>query len=172
VNDTSGAILPGATVTATSPSLVGIQTAVSDDQGNYRFPVLTPGVYEISASMQGFTIAKVPAVRLQLGQVLKIDLTLALATLTETVQVTAESPIIDVKQNAAASTITAEVIERIPKARDFTDLVKTAPGTQQERPASDSTGSPKAAPRCRPRCARRASRSIPSAAATSDGHRC
>ena len=76
---------------------------------------------------------KVPDVRLALGQVLKIDLALALATLTETVQVTAESPIIDVKQNAAAATITAEVIERIPKARDFTDLMRTAPGTQQER---------------------------------------
>ena len=76
---------------------------------------------------------KVPDVRLALGQVLKIDLALAVATLTETVQVTAESPIIDVKQNAAAATITAETIERIPKARDFTDLVGTAPGTQQER---------------------------------------
>ena len=49
------------------------------------------------------------------------------------VQVTAESPLIDVKQNAAAATINAEVIERIPKARDFTDLIRTAPGTQQER---------------------------------------
>ena len=46
---------------------------------------------------------------------------------------TAESPIIDVKQNAAAATITAEMIERIPKGRDFTDLIRSAPGTQQER---------------------------------------
>ena len=133
MKDSSGAILPGATVQATSPSLVGVQTAHTDEQGNYRFPALTPGVYEITATLQGFTVHKVPDVRLALGQVLKIDLALSVATLSETVQVTAESPIIDVKQNAAAATLTAEVIERIPKARDFTDLVRTAPGTQQER---------------------------------------
>lgn len=133
VKDSSGAILPGATVEARSPSLVGVQSATSDGQGNYRFPALTPGVYEITAALQGFTQVKVGAVRLSLGQVLKIDLTLGLASLTETVQVTAESPLIDVKQNAAAATISAELIDRLPKARDFTDLIRTAPGTQQER---------------------------------------
>ena len=133
VKDSSGAILPGATVEARSPSLVGVQTAISDGQGNYRFPALTPGVYEITATLQGFTPAKVAQVRLSLGQVLRIDLALGIASLSETVQVTAESPLIDVKQNAAASTISAELIERLPKARDFTDLIKTAPGTQQER---------------------------------------
>ena len=133
VKDSSGAILPGAIVEATSPSLVGTQTAVADGQGNYRFPALTPGVYEITATLQGFTVVKVPDARLAIGQALKIDLALAVATLTESVQVTAVSPVIDVKQNAATASITAETIERIPKARDFTDLIRTAPGTQQER---------------------------------------
>ena len=133
VKDSSGAILPGATIQATSPSLVGTQTAVADHQGNYRFPALTPGVYEITGTLQGFTVAKVTDVRLGIGQLLKIDLALSVATLTESVTVTAESPVIDVKQNAAVASITAEEIERLPKARDFTDLVKTAPGTQQER---------------------------------------
>ena len=55
MKDSSGAILPGATVQATSPSLVGAQTAVADHQGAYRFPALTPGVYEITATLQGFT---------------------------------------------------------------------------------------------------------------------
>lgn len=133
IKDSSGGILPGATVQATSPSLVGVQAAISDGQGNYRFPALTPGVYEITATLQGFTAAKASAVRLAIGQVLKVDLSLSLATLTESVTVTAETPIIDVKQNAATASITAEEIENLPKARDFTDLVKTAPGTQQER---------------------------------------
>lgn len=133
VKDSSGGILPGVTVEARSPALVGVQTVVSDAQGNYRFPALTPGVYEITATLQGFRIAKIESVRLALGQVLRMDVTLGVASLTETVQVTAESPLIDVKQNSAAQTITAELIERIPKARDFTDLIKTAPGTQQER---------------------------------------
>ena len=133
IRDSSGGILPGATIQASSPSLVGTQTAVSDEQGNYRFPALTPGVYDITATLQGFTASKAAEVRLAIGQVLKIDLALSLATLTESVTVTAESPIIDVKQNAATASITAEDIANLPKARDFTDLVKTAPGTQQER---------------------------------------
>jgi outer membrane receptor protein involved in Fe transport len=133
VRDSSGGVLPGATVQATSPSLVGAQTAVVDHEGNYRFPALTPGVYDVTVTLQGFTTARMANVRLALGQTLKIDLSLAVATLTEIVQVTAESPMIDVKQNAATASITAETIERIPKARDFTDLVRTAPGTQQER---------------------------------------
>src|SRR5688572_3476528 len=73
IKDSSGGILPGATIQATSPSLVGTQTAVSDGQGNYRFPALTPGVYEITASLQGFTVSKASNVRLAIGQVLKID---------------------------------------------------------------------------------------------------
>ena len=133
VKDSSGGILPGATVEATSPSLVGTQTAVVDGQGNYRFPALTPGVYVITATLQGFTVGRMPDVRLALGQALKVDLALTVATLTESVQVTAVSPVIDVKQNAATASITTETIERIPKSRDFTDLIRTAPGTQNER---------------------------------------
>ena len=85
VRDSSGGILPGATVQATSPSLVGVQSAVSDDQGTYRFPALTPGVYEITALLQGFTTSKTPNVQLALGQTLRVDFGLAVATLTETV---------------------------------------------------------------------------------------
>lgn len=133
ITDSSGGVLPGATIQATSPSLVGVQTAIADAQGNYRFPALTPGTYEITATLQGFTTAKTSAVRLAIGQVLTINLALSVATLAESVTVTAETPIIDVRQNAATASITAEEIANLPKARDFTDLVKTAPGTQQER---------------------------------------
>jgi hypothetical protein len=131
--DASGALLPGVTVEARSPALVGVATSVTDDRGTYRFPALPPGIYDVSAQLQGFRPAKVERIELQLGQFLKVDLTLSLASVTETVQVTAESPVIDVKQNAAAATINAEVIERIPGGRDFTDLIKSAPGTQVEQ---------------------------------------
>ena len=112
---TPPAVLPGVTVEARSPSLVGTPTAVTDARGTYRFPALTPGVYEVGATLQGFRLAKVESVRLPLGQVLRVDLTLGLAA-PGIGQVTAESPLIDVKQNSAAATITADVIERIPTA--------------------------------------------------------
>ncbi len=132
VKDSSGAVLPGVTVEARSPSAVGVSTAVSDANGIYRFPALPPGTYEVTASLQGFVSAKVSDAALTLGKELKIDLALRLAGVSETVNVTAGSPLIDVKQNAAFSTIQRETIEKIPKGRDFTTILKTAPGAQAE----------------------------------------
>ena len=132
IRDSSGGVLPGVTVEARSPSLVGVQSTVTDSAGAYRFPALAPGVYEVKATLQGFAPFAVAEVRLELGKVLKIDATLAPAGVTETVQVSGESPLIDVKQNAAGSNIQAEIIERIPRARNFTALVTSAPGVTDE----------------------------------------
>jgi hypothetical protein len=54
VADTSGGILPGVTVTASSPSLMGVQTAITNDTGAYRFPALPPGTYSLSYELAGF----------------------------------------------------------------------------------------------------------------------
>ncbi len=69
---------------------------------------------------------------LALGQLLRVDLSMKLAGLAETVHVTAASPLIDVKQNASFASIQQDLIERIPKGRDFTSVVSTAPGTNNE----------------------------------------
>ena len=135
VKDTSGAVLPGVTVEARSPALVGAATAVSDSAGVYRFPALPPGEYEVTAVLSGFQTHKVEKIQLQLGQILKVDVPMQVGGLAESVQVTAESPIIDVKQNAATLSLTADVIERIPRGRNFTSLLTTAPGTNQEAKA-------------------------------------
>src|SRR5262245_11104098 len=112
VKDTSGAVLPGVTINVRSPQVVGVTSTTSDTEGRYRFPALPPGVYEVTAELQGFATFKQADVQLALGQVLKLDIALKLGTLTESVEVTAESPIIDVKQNAAAQTVSREIIER------------------------------------------------------------
>ena len=136
VKDASGGALPGATVEARSPAMVGVQSTVSDGTGAYRFPALPPGKYVLTATLTGFSAAKLPEVSLELGQVLKADFTLTVGGVSETVQVVGESPLIDVKQNAAATSISAEVIDRVPKGRDFTNLVSfQAPGANQETKA-------------------------------------
>jgi hypothetical protein len=132
VADTSGAVLPGVTIEARSPSAVGVSTATSDERGVYRFPALPPGRYEITATLSGFATKKLSDVDLLLGQALKIDLQLALAGVSESVQVTGESPIIDVKQNAATASVTQDLLERIPRGRNFTSVIQTAPGTNDE----------------------------------------
>ena len=57
ISDSSGAAMPGVTVEARSSALVGIATAITDERGTYRFPALPPGVYEVTAALQGFTTA-------------------------------------------------------------------------------------------------------------------
>src|SRR5688572_20670678 len=101
VKDISGAVLPGVTVEVRSASTVGVNTAVSDEHGIYRFPALPPGRYELTATLSGFSTKKLSDVELLLGQALKIDMALVIAGVSEAVQVTGESPLIDVKQNAA-----------------------------------------------------------------------
>ena len=130
--DNTGAILPGVVIEARSPALVGVASTVSDAGGVYRFPALPPGVYEVTATLAGFQTHRVQNVQLQLGQILKVDFPMAVAALSESVQVTGESPIIDVKQNAAVLSIGADLIDLIPKGRDFTQVINSAPGTQQE----------------------------------------
>ena len=130
--DSSGAVLPGVTVEARSPAMVGVTTVVTDNAGVYRFPSLPPGRYEITGTLQGFSAARAASVQLELGQVLKVGLTLAIGGVAESVQVKGESPLIDVKQNAAGADIQQEVIDRVPKGRDFTAIATSAPGIDNE----------------------------------------
>jgi hypothetical protein len=135
VRDASGAVLPGATVEARNPS-AGSNTAVANADGVYRFPALPPGRYDITATLSGFKSAKLADAVLELGKNLSIDLVLALASVNEEVSVTSESsPLIDVKGNAATASITRATIERMPKGRDFTTILRQAPGAQQESKA-------------------------------------
>src|SRR5215212_11352066 len=101
VKDSSGAVVPGALVEARSPSAVGVSSAVTDANGIFRFPALPPGTYKVTAALQGFAPATSGDVILALGQVLKITLNLGVASVSESVVVSGESPLIDVKQNAA-----------------------------------------------------------------------
>lgn len=131
VRDSSGAVLPGVTVEARTNTGV-VLTATSDSEGVYRFPSVSPGVYEVTATLQGFAPKKQGNVDVGLGQVKKVDLALGLQGVAENVQVTAESPLVDVKQSARQTNISREQIALLPKGRDFTSLVTQAPGANSE----------------------------------------
>lgn len=131
VRDASGAVLPGVTVEARSAG-GGVVSATTDGAGAYRFPSLAPGTYDVSAQLAGFVTAKVAAVQVSVGQIKKVDVALAVAGVAESLQVTAESPIIDIKQSERSTHIRAEFIEKLPKGRDFSTLVAQAPGVNLE----------------------------------------
>lgn len=130
VKDASGAVLPGATVEADANGRV--TSTVSDAVGVYRFPSLAPGNYRVSANLQGFVAKEVFEVRVGLGQIKKVDFALPLAGVAESVTVTAETPLVDVRQSSRQTNIRAEQIELLPQGRDFTTLVTQAPGANTE----------------------------------------
>ena len=131
VRDSSGAVLPGVTVEARTNTGV-VLTSTSDSEGTYRFPSVAPGTYEVTATLQGFAPKKQGNVDVGLGQIKKVDLALGLQGVAENVQVTAESPLVDVKQSARQTNISREQIALLPKGRDFTSLVTQAPGANAE----------------------------------------
>ncbi len=131
VKDTSGAVLPGVTVEAKSPNGASVSTT-TDNAGVYRFPSLAPGMYTLTANLSGFSPRTQENVEVNLGQIKKFDFALSVAGVAESVQVTAESPLVDVKQSARQTNIRAEQVELLPKGRDFTTLVTQAPGANNE----------------------------------------
>ncbi|MEO8362614.1 MAG: TonB-dependent receptor, partial [Vicinamibacteria bacterium] len=131
VRDAQGGVLPGVAVEARSTRNAGISTSVTDAAGTFRFPALPQGAYEVTAALSGFEPAKVAAV-VSLGQTLKVDVNLKVGAMTETVQVTGDAPLIDVKANAATATVNRETIDNIPKGRGFLSVLTQIPGTNNE----------------------------------------
>jgi hypothetical protein len=119
VKDTSGAVLPGVSIEARSPG-GGVLTATTDAAGTFRFPSLLPGTYEVRASLASFKPAKVEDVVVKLGSIKTVDFVLQLGSMTEQVFVTAEVPIVDVKQSGRFTNIRAEQVDLLPHNRDFT----------------------------------------------------
>jgi outer membrane receptor protein involved in Fe transport len=128
VTDSSGAVLPGVTVTLTGPSLQGVRNTVSDDQGFYRFRNVPPGPdYTITATLAGFRDATQSAIRVFLGQEGAVNLTLSPGNVTETVMVSATSPVVDVRQTTTGVNITSQQFETLPTQRNFQQLTAMAP---------------------------------------------
>ncbi len=131
VKDAQGAAIPGATVEATSGGGLTV-SATTDTTGHYRFPSLPPGKYTVTATMPGFSSAKVQDVRLALGQLLSVGLTLTVGGVTETIEVTVEAPLIEVKQSARFANLRDEALTKVPRGRDFTSIATQAPGANNE----------------------------------------
>ena len=130
VKDESGAVLADVTVTLRGGILTadGL-TATSDAQGSYRFPLVPPGTYELSASRQGFAVQVRKDVEVALGRETRADFTLGVAGRTEAMVVTGEGEVVDVSRSATASRVSQQMIDTLPlNTREFVDLVSLVPG--------------------------------------------
>ena len=129
VIDGSDLALPGATVTIRSPQLIGgTQTRTTGADGEYRFPALPPGTYNVTFEMQGFGAHAREGVIIAAGASVGVDAKLELATLQETVTVTGESPMVDIKSAQLGETATQSFLENVPTGRTFVDVFNLMPG--------------------------------------------
>src|SRR5688500_19442453 len=87
VTDNTGAVLPGVSVTASSPALIQPQMQVTGADGSYRFLALPPGLYDIAYELSGFQNVKREGIRVVINQTLTVDQQLNVATLQETVKI-------------------------------------------------------------------------------------
>src|SRR5207248_3146916 len=133
VADSSGAVLPGVTVSATSASLMGVQTSVTDAGGNYRFPALPPGTYTVTFELPGFNTLKRENIQISMGFTAAVNVELAVASLTETVTVTGDSPVIDTSNTRVQQNFKLEALQEIPNARDMWSLLAVTPSVQMAR---------------------------------------
>src|SRR5205814_3240853 len=100
VKDTTGAVLPGVTVEASSPALIEqSRSVVTDEHGQYKIVDLRPGTYTVTFSLPGFNMVKRDGIELPANFTAPVNADMRVGALEETVNVTAESPVVDV-QNA------------------------------------------------------------------------
>lgn len=133
LKDQTGGVLPGATVTARNQDTGLLRTAVTNTDGGYQLPALPPGPYTITAELAGFSSAARADFVLVIEQAAVLDFALKPATLSETITVTGEAPIIDTRASAVATSISNEQIQDLPVAsRRWIDLAMLTPGVSQD----------------------------------------
>ncbi len=141
VTDDSGAVLPGVTITATSPALISAATAVSDSSGTYRLLNLPPGDYVLEASLSGFATSRQEGILVRASTNIGVDVVLAISGVEETITVTAETPMLEIARPGNILTIEGEFQRDLPiQARgNWSDFLEMTPGVNA-RPFDDGSG--------------------------------
>ncbi len=131
VRDTSGAVMPGVSVEASSPALIErIRTAVTDGQGQYKIVDLRPGVYTVTFTLVGFNTVKREGIELTASFTAPVNAELRVGELQETIIVSGQSPLVDTQNVTQKKSITLDIIDGLPTARTFQSLSVLVPGVQ------------------------------------------
>src|SRR2546421_4110258 len=120
VKDSSGAVLPGVTVEAASPALIEkVRTAVTDGTGQYRIVDVRAGTYSVTFSLSGFSTLKREGIELTGTFTAAVNADLKVGSLSETITVSGETPIVDVQSVRRQNTVAGDVIADIPSSRAY-----------------------------------------------------
>ena len=127
VVDEQGAVLPGVTATLTGPR--GAQTITTDDKGKYRFVAVQPGTYSLKVELGSSFAPQTLDVKVDVGMTATVDVTLHVASRTESIEVHAEAPPVDVKSSAVANSVSQGMLQMTPLySSTSTGLLNAAPG--------------------------------------------
>ena len=134
--DEQGALMPGVTITLTSPVLVaGSMTGVTDAGGVNRFPSLVPGTYTVKIELSGFQTITRENIVVLVGQTTPVEFSMKVASLAENITVTGASPTVDTTSATVAVNLSEQLIQGTPGGRDIWALVEAkVPGLVMSRP--------------------------------------
>jgi hypothetical protein len=128
VRDASAAVLPGATVEASSPSLIErARSVVSDGTGQYRITDLPPGTYVLTFSLQGFTSVKREGLAVSGSGVVAVNAELSLGEVKETITVSGAAPIVDVQSVRREIVLNSETLSTLPATRGYGSALAAVP---------------------------------------------
>jgi hypothetical protein len=130
VTDSSGGVLPGVTVTVTGATLQRPLIAVTSASGTYQFPSVPLGTFTVTFELSSFKKAVRPNVVITNGFNAGVDQKMEIGQMSEEVTISAAAPVVDTKKTTTGASFTAEVLEKIPTARDPWQIINMTPGVQ------------------------------------------
>lgn len=133
VVDSTGAVLPGVTVTAVNEDTGISRSAATDAEGDYRLPAIRPGAYTVTAALGGFSTVETTGVVLTIQQTIVMNMEMTIAQVEETVTVTGAAPLLDTRRSDVSTAVSDLQIQDLPVAsRRWVDLALLTPGTSQD----------------------------------------
>jgi hypothetical protein len=133
IQDQSGAVLPGVTVTATNSATNQSRTAVTDKEGRFYIGALQPGMYSVTVDLAGFAPQTRSGLRLMIGQFADLHFTLRAGT-SEAIVVSARSPVVDTTETSVSTVVGQEQIDSLPtNGRNFLSFSVITPGVTTDR---------------------------------------
>ena len=135
VRDTTGAVLPGVTVEASSPALIEkVRTVVTDEAGQYRIVDLRPGVYTVTFTLAGFSTVRREAIELMTNFTASINAEMRVGSVEESITVTGETPLVDVQSATQQQVLTRELLDAVPTGRNVWALGSIITGVSLSEP--------------------------------------
>ncbi|OFW24733.1 MAG: hypothetical protein A3H97_20140 [Acidobacteria bacterium RIFCSPLOWO2_02_FULL_65_29] len=130
VTDSTGSVLPGVTVEASSPVLIeGARTSVTDGQGRYQIPDLRPGTYRVTYALPGFRSVVREGIELRAGFTATVNIQLSVGAVEETITVAGASPVVDTQSVTTQTVMTRDVLDAVPTGRNIQAVGILIPGT-------------------------------------------